>query len=259
LLATTKFAILDNLRELVLPNSRNCFPLKPTLDYLLTSARPQPIITRVKIKGLPVTLIVGVAAVAVYLIFTAVALLKFPSEYSPLTNWLSDLGNPQINQSGAIFYNLGCIFTSVILLLFFFRLNELNTGERKNRIILTIAQISGLLSTLFLILTALFPLGVNTPIHALTGKMHIIFLGFFLTFSATALLRHPVSIKWLAYFGFAAALINFVYGAFLNSVFVAEWLAIGMFIIYVLLISSNSRFLANDKTLFIKNSGQIKN
>jgi hypothetical protein len=74
----------------------------------------------------------------------------------------------------------------------------------------------------------------------ISGKAHIFFAGFFLTFSATILLRHPHTPKWLAYFGFLAALINFIYGAFLNSVFIAEWAAIGLFIIYVLMISGNS-------------------
>jgi hypothetical protein len=202
-----------------------------------------------RIKGQSVSLIAGVAAVAAYLIFTSVAILKYPSEYSPVTNWLSDLGNPQINLSGAVFYNLGCIITGLILLLFFFGLKEWNTGDKKTKIILTIAQISGLLSAIFLIITAVFPLGSHTPIHVVSGKMHIIFTGFFLTFSATALLKHPAAMKWFAYFGFASAFVNFVYGAFVYFVFAAEWLAIGMFIIYILMISLNSRFLATGKTL----------
>jgi hypothetical protein len=195
-------------------------------------------------KNWPITLITGIAAVIFYLIFTAVAFSKYPAAYGPLANWLSDLGNPQVNLTGAVFYNLGCILTSLILLFFFFRMNELKTGNKKSRLILTIAQISGILSAVSLIITALFPLGSNTPIHVFSGKMHVIFLGFFLTFSATALLKHPASVKWFAYFGFASALVNFIYGAFLYYVFFAEWLAIGMFIIYVLMISVNSWFLA---------------
>jgi hypothetical membrane protein len=187
-----------------------------------------------------IIVISGFAAVAIYLVFAAIALIRYPDAYSPLRNWLSDLGNPLINQSGALFYNLGCVLTGVVLIAFFIGLREWIDESKRLKILLTIAQIAGILSSVLLIITALFPLGSHTSIHEISGKMHVIFLGFFLTFSATVLLRHPVLRKWPAYFGFLTAVVNFVYGAFLHSVFVAEWVAIGMFIIYVLMISFNS-------------------
>jgi hypothetical protein len=200
-----------------------------------------------------VSLVSGVTAAAVYLVFTTVAFFKYPAGYSPLTNWLSDLGNPLVNQSGAIFYNLGCILTSFSLIAFYIGLRAWNKRDKKLNIIMKIAQISGIFSSVFLIITALFPLGSHTPIHVFSGKMHVIFLGFFLTFSATALLKHPASIKWFAYFGFFSALVNFIYGAFLYSAFAAEWIAIGMFIIYVLMISYNSRLLINKEIIEARN------
>ena len=57
----------------------------------------------------------GIAAVVVYLIFALVAFLKYPGAYGPLTNWLSDLGNPLDNPSGAIFYRLGCVLRVPLL------------------------------------------------------------------------------------------------------------------------------------------------
>jgi hypothetical membrane protein len=184
--------------------------------------------------------VAGLSAVVVYLVFTTIAFLRYPVAYSPTTNWLSDLGNPLINQSGAIFYNLGCILTGLVLIAFYLGLREWVNDNKRLKVLLTIAQIVGILSSIFLIIAALFPLGSHTSIHEISGKMHIILLGFFLTFSATAIIRHPVLAKWPAYFGFIVAVANFVYGAFLYSVFVAEWLAIGMFIIYVLMISFSS-------------------
>jgi hypothetical membrane protein len=190
-----------------------------------------------------IIVVAGFMAVAIYLVFAATALFKYPGAYSPLTNWLSDLGNPLVNQSGAIFYNVGCILTGLVLMAFYISLREWAYNDKRLKTLLSIAQISGLISSIFLIITALFPLGTHTSVHAISGKMHVIFLGFFLTFSATVLLRHRVLKKWPAYFGFMTAVVNFIYGAFLHSVFIAEWLAIGMFILYVLLISYNSRFL----------------
>ncbi len=182
----------------------------------------------------------GFMATAIYLVFTLVAFFYYPLAFSPFANWLSDLGNPIINPSGAFLYNLGCVLTGLCLILFSIGLEAWNTGDRKRRTLLTITQSAGIISSLFLIVSAFFPLGAQTLIHSISGKGHIFFAGFFLSFSATILRSRPHSMHWLSSFGFLAALVNFIYGAFLNSVFLAEWAAIGMFIVYVVLISGNS-------------------
>jgi hypothetical protein len=189
----------------------------------------------------------GLAAITVYVVFTAIAFFKYPDKFSPFANWLSDLGNPGVNQSGAVFYNAGCIIAGLGLAVFFFTLRHWGTGDRKTRYFLTAAQISGLLSASFLIVSAVFPLGSQTPVHEFASKMITIFFGFFFTFSATALLKYTGAVRWCAYYGFLSALVNFVYGAFLFSVFVVEWVAIGMFIIYVLMLSLASGSLFNQE------------
>ena len=147
---------------------------------------------------------------------------------------------------GSIFYNLGCILTSLVLIVFYFGLRQWNTGDRKMKVLLTIAQATGVLASVSLILAAIFPLGAHTPIHSFWSKIVSVFLGFFLTFSATALLKHRVFIKWFAYYAFLTALVNFVYGAFLHSVFVIEWISIGMFMIYVAMVAYNSWLLSKN-------------
>ena len=194
----------------------------------------------------PISSVAGIAATIIYLIFTLIAFLDYPDAYGPSTNWLSDLGNPQANPSGSIFYNSGCIITSLVLIIFYIELRQWNTGDKKMKILLTIAQVAGILASCSLILAAIFPLGTHTSMHSFWSKMLSIFLGFFLTFSATAIMKHPAFARWVAYYAFVTAAVNFVYGAFLHSNFVAEWISIGMFIIYVLLIAYNSRSLATN-------------
>ncbi len=179
----------------------------------------------------------GFLATGIYLICTTFAFFNYPEQYSPFANWLSDLGNPIINPTGAFFYNMGCVIAGLCIIFFSLGFEIWAGGDKRRRIILTIAQVTGIISSLCLIVSAFFPLGAQTLIHSISGKAHIFFAGFFLTFSATFILRHISMSKWLAYFGFLAALINFIYGAFLHEVFIAEWAAIGSFIIYVLMIS----------------------
>jgi len=182
----------------------------------------------------------GFIAVAVYLICATLAFFQYPLRYSPLDNWLSDLGNPLMNPTGASFYNLGCILVGLFLIVFCLGLQIWNDGKKRRIILLSITQVTGILSSLSLIASAFFPLGANTPIHSIAGKLHIIFAGFFLSFSATILLRYPRASKWIAFFGLLTALVNFIYGLFLHEVFIAEWAAIGMFIVYVLMIAGNT-------------------
>ena len=184
--------------------------------------------------------VAGFAAAAVYFICTGIAFSHYPLAYSPSANWLSDLGNPLVNPSGALSYNLGCILSGLCLVFFYLGLDIWAGGEDKHRYLLTIAQATGILSSLCLIVSAFFPLGPQTLIHSIAGKGHIFFAGFFLTFSATVLLRKAQPSKWLAYFGFLTAGVNFIYGAFLHAVFAAEWAAIGALILYILLISGSS-------------------
>jgi len=182
----------------------------------------------------------GIAAVVVYLIFALVAFLRYPGAYGPLTNWLNDLGNPLDNPSGAIFYRLGCMLSGAALILFYLKLGIWNPGSKKTRVILNVAQCMGAFSAVCLIITGMFPLGTSTEIHSLWSMMLYISLGFFLTFSATALMKNPAFKKGFGYYAFLTAAVNFVFGAILHEMFWAEWISVGMFIVYVLMVAYNS-------------------
>jgi Protein of unknown function (DUF998) len=197
-----------------------------------------------KSGGWPIISSAGIAAVVVYLIFALVAFLKYPGAYGPLTNWLSDLGNPLDNPSGAIFYRLGCVLSGAALILFYLKLGIWNPGSKKTRVLLTVAQCTGVLSAVSLMITGIFPLGTSTEIHSLWSMMLYISLGFFLTFSATALMKNPAFKKGFGYYAFLTAAVNFVFGAILHEIFWAEWISVGMFIAYVLMVACNSMVLA---------------
>jgi len=193
--------------------------------------------------GWPIISSAGIAAVVVYLVFALVAFLEYPGAYGPLTNWLSDLGNPLDNPSGAIFYRLGCMLSGAALILFHLKLGIWNPGSKRTRVLLTVAQCTGVFSAVCLIITGIFPLGTSTGIHSLWSMMLYISLGFFLTFSATALMKNPAFKKGFGYYAFLTAAVNFVFGAILHEMFWAEWISVGMFIAYVLMVAYNSMVL----------------
>jgi hypothetical membrane protein len=181
--------------------------------------------------------VTGFLATAVYLAGTALAWSHYPLAFSPFTNWLSDLGNPGANPGGAFAYNLGVVLTGLCLILFCLGLETWNNADRRRMILVRLMQGMGILAFLALIVSGLFPLGTHTLVHQVSGKAHIFFVGFFLACSVSILFRLAHAPKGLAFLAILAALINFIYGVFLYSVFMAEWVAIGAFIIYILVIS----------------------
>ena len=108
----------------------------------------------------------AIIAACIYLAFTLIAILSYPQPYSPLTNWLSDLGNPTRNPSGAIYYNAGGILTSAVLVLFFAGMYNWKRGDKKAKSFLRLSQVCGIVFALAFLMSALFPLGVNDSVHS---------------------------------------------------------------------------------------------
>jgi hypothetical protein len=206
----------------------------------LIKPKPQRKITEEKnsVKKWPSITIAGITATGIYLILGIVSYILYPKSYNPIANWLSDLGNPLDNPSGAIYYRLGCILAAIALILFYVELRKLNNGNRRMLILLLIAQVTGIFSSLALIITGIFPLGANTSIHSLWSIMLYIGLAFFEFFSAIVFIRYTKFPKWLAYYGFIAYAINFTTGVFFNKIYFAEWVVVAMLIAYIAMIVS---------------------
>jgi len=108
------------------------------------------------------------------------------------------------------------------------------------KFLLTTAQIAGILSALSFMITAIFPLGYNDSMHSFWSKMLVVFLGFFEAFSASSLRRRPHRVKWMPYYGFLIAIINFMLGVsfFFADFFLGEWIMVVMFIVYVIILAT---------------------
>jgi hypothetical protein len=188
----------------------------------------------------------GVVSAAIYILFATTAYLYYPTTYSPLNNWLSDLGNPTANPTGAIFYELAGTLTSICLVPFLIGVNAWNTGDRKVKIFLTVSQITGLIAAASFFMTAIFPLGVNNEVHSFFSIMIFVFFGFFEVFSASGLRRKVAAPRWLVYSGFATAFASFgigVFSFFNHDFFLGEWITVGLLIFYVLALAANLKRL----------------
>jgi hypothetical protein len=172
-----------------------------------------------------------------YISFTILAYSQYPLSFSPMRNWLSDLGNQVDNPQGAIFYNLGVIFTAVFLAIWF--IVGLSQWRLKHhalhRRLLTISQTAGVLAAFALIMSALYP--INMPqLHSFWSQMHFLMFGMGFGFSVAALRYHPHIPKTSLYLGTGAALLPTLMLA-IGKAYWLEWIAVGLFIIYILSIS----------------------
>lgn len=179
----------------------------------------------------------GILTVVGYLVFSAVAFLHYPSSFSPITNWLSDLGNYSLNPAGAIMYDAGVFLTG--LMIAGFSLSYLLWGSElagKGKVLLGIGIASGLAAGGSLAATGFFPL--PTPVHGTLGMLFQINMGDLIIFSTVALLRHPRYVRPIAVVAFAAAVADFNFSV-LNNTPLFEWLDIGLFLTWAALMTVN--------------------
>ncbi len=192
----------------------------------------------------------GIAAIPVYICFTFFSHLHNPM-ISPLNFWLSDFGNPLVSPSGAGLYNAGCVLTAVLLAIFYggiYRWYGRGRIAKKFVISYAIAQAGGLLGTIFLALTAAFPLGTHTQMHSLFSKAHMICIDFFLSFTATGFLLTRDIPKYIGILGYVAFIFNIVTMNAFDSLYLSEWIFFMLFMAYIVFVTGQYDLLLGQKT-----------
>lgn len=185
----------------------------------------------------------GMFAVVCYLTFAFLAFSRYPLPYSPMSNWLSDLGNANLNPPGALYYNIGIVATGVLLLPFFLGLSRWKM--EKNRIqnlMLFITQGFGVLAALAMLMSGLYPMNFLV-LHSFFSTCLYILLGTAFAFSVAALRYHPMCPRWLLVVGAISALVAMVFGIF-HTVTVLEWITAALFLCYVGLLGAETNRLS---------------
>jgi hypothetical membrane protein len=195
-------------------------------------------------KKLHPSFICGLAACAGYLVFAILAYLHYPPDYSPWANWLSDLGNPVVNPGGAGLYNAGVILTAVLLVMFFLGLYSWKiNGNRVQMIMLRLTQVFGILGSLSMLMSAVYPISQFST-HAFLSTMLYISLSTAFIFSAAMLRYHRNVPRWLLILGVSTAIIVLMTSIF-QDVTVLEWITVFLYLGYVSMLSLETRMAEN--------------
>ena len=196
----------------------------------------------------PISFTTAVLSALTYGIFAAVAFSKNPQPLSPLRNWLSDLGNQITNPQGAIFYNIGVVSCALFLALWFtaglhqWKLKDHTIQQR----LLLVAQVGGILTAFALMMSALFPIN-HLKEHAFWSDLNFILFGLSFAFTVAALRYHPKMPRILLFIGGLAAILPTMV-LFINNAYWLEWVAVGLFIIYILSIGIAAHTFAIQQT-----------
>lgn len=192
-----------------------------------------------------ISFVASMLAVLCYLAFALLAFARYPLPYSPASNWLSDLGNVDLNPQGAFFYNIGIVTTAVLLLPCFFGLSRWKTGNNpRQNLMLLITQLFGILGALALGLSGLYPMHFFT-LHSFFSASLYILLGTAFAFSVAALRYHPTCPRWLLILGAFTALVDIMYGVF-HTVYLLEWFTTALFLCYVGLLGAETGRLSSE-------------
>lgn len=174
----------------------------------------------------------GMLAILVYLLFTLVSYAYYPTAFNPRDNWLSDLGNADVNPSGALFYRLGSGLTGVLLALFFIGLWVVaQDRSARVKVFVLLSQVFGVVGAFALLMSGIFSLGAHAS-HSLWSVMLYVALGTGMFFCGWTFLYYPRLPRHLSYFAFAVTAINWVMAAF-NKTYFIEWIVVALMLIFV--------------------------
>jgi hypothetical protein len=188
-------------------------------------------------------------AIMLYCAFTVISIGFFPNPFSPLNNYLSQLGNLSLNPNGAIFYNLALILVGLAEIPFYIGLYQWYTKKTENKLLLA-ARAVGLFNALAIIMSGIFSESVNYSLHIFWS--YIIFITFvpILILINKALLTYPEHKKVISYYGFVVAAIHISLIVFVTTMFMGfetgfgplmEWLAVFSTLAWAGLLAYNTR------------------
>ncbi len=185
-----------------------------------------------------ITLVLSILIAVVYIMMTIISLVQYPAAFSPLSNWLSDLGNRIVSPMGSIFYNSGIYITGILLILFFLSLsgNRL-PGNKTQNIMLFLTQVIGVLGSLAMIMSGIFSIDNPEP-HSLFSMFLRIGLGSAFGFSVAAFFYYKKFSKFILMVGLITTLTDLVVSLLYHDTPALEWPVIFLFLLYCVLLGN---------------------
>ncbi|MFX0037340.1 MAG: DUF998 domain-containing protein [Candidatus Hermodarchaeota archaeon] len=146
----------------------------------------------------PISCKIGILIIIISWGSMIISIILAPTSFSPLTNYMSSLGNSTYNPNGAFIYNSSVTITGVLFFIFFIGLYQWYSDILLDKIILLTTQVFGFLLAITIMLTGIFSEDFK-PQHVFWSIIAGI-LGFLVNVSiALYLFKQKESIKKISY------------------------------------------------------------
>jgi hypothetical protein len=159
----------------------------------------------VKYRALPIDFIGGFACILFYCVFTFISII-FSGSWNPLNDCLSQLGNSDFNQNGAIFYAIGMILGGLSLLVFYvgiFKRHIKKFMDKKLSVIL----IFGCINAISIIFSGVFSESIHYELHIIFSVLIFITFIPILYFVGRFLVFNSIYPKIVSYYGYLVAIL----------------------------------------------------
>lgn len=147
-----------------------------------------------------ILVISGILVIISYCTFSLISWILYPDPYGPLTHYLSRLGNVDRNPAGAVFYNLGCIVTGILLVPFFIGFLKWHSEKKEQNVLMFLGQIFGIVSGVALVMIGVFSEDQGQP-HMDASSTFFILNFIVLILVGSALLLHGQFPRVVAIYG----------------------------------------------------------
>jgi hypothetical membrane protein len=189
----------------------------------------------------PLAAIAGALVIILFCIFTLASAARYAGPFSPMDNWLSDLGTPLKNPSGDVYFNVGCIATGVAMLLLVAGIGVWRPGSPGKGVLLTLGQVCGIVAAFALMMVGVFH--EDTAYHGIMALAFFLFMWLFLILANMSLWKHPSYVRAFGYYAVLVAVIDVVF----IYTFIAyehapvwEWIAVFSALLWVAMLAYNT-------------------
>ncbi len=192
-----------------------------------------------KYRPLPLATVSGLAIILIFCAFTLASTVRYPVNFSPMDNWLSDLGSPEKNPSGEAYFSIGCMLTGMCMLLFIAGLDTWSDGISKKQG-LAMGQACGTLAALALVCVGIFAEG--NPLHGAVSVIFFLLMTLFIVLVSISLWAHPAFNKLIGYYAVSVVLIDAIllYTYIFEYAPIWEWLSVLGALIWAAALAYNS-------------------
>jgi len=173
----------------------------------------------------PISSISALLAIAFFCVLVMVAALLYPGPYSPLGNFISDLGNSVHNPAGAKVFDVACVISGACTILFFAGLNRWRLDDQWK---LTVTRLLGGFSGAALMLIGVFSEDYG-KLHSIIASIFFISLIIAIISTDLVLRGHRSFMRPIGYYGAAVGIFSVIYiGSYLMGmpIIIVEWVTV---------------------------------